>query len=97
MLGFKWLHDAELYYMFHSLTSLKPCAVQSLPLTENQKEWGNVLINTVFDVTGARDDGTTLFEIHHALGRYVGGVIPFFVLIFLLIQHAHQHAYSNLA
>jgi hypothetical protein len=89
-LGFKWLHDTEIYYMFHTLAPMKPCAVQSHPLTENQKEWRNVLTDIVFDLSGARDDGTVLFDIHHALGCYFGGLIPFLVFIAFLIQYSSR-------
>jgi hypothetical protein len=89
-LGLSWLHDNEIYYMFHTLAPKKPCAVQSHPLTENQKEWRNVFKDIVFDFSGARDDGTMLYEIHHALGCYFGGSIPFLVLIAFLILYSSR-------
>ena len=89
-LGVPWLHDQEIYYMFHTLAPMKPCAVQSHPMTENQKEWRNFVTDIVFDLSGARNDGTTLFEIHHALGCYLGGAIPALVFIVFLIQYASK-------
>lgn len=80
-----WIHDLEVYYHFHMLTSLEPCAVQSHPKTENQKEWGSIVVDMLFMMTGAREDGTIFYEYCHALGRYFGGAIPFmigFILIF---------------
>jgi len=89
-LGLPWLHDHEVYYMFHTLAPAQPCAVQSLPLTENQKEWRTFLSDIVFDLSGARDDGTKLFQIHHALGRYFGGWFPFVMFIAFLIQYSSR-------
>ena len=91
-LGIPWLHDHEIYYMFHTLAPKKPCAVQSQPLTENQKEWGNFVTDIVFDFSGAREDGTVLFEIHHALGYYFGGLIPFLVFIAFFIRYLSTSA-----
>lgn len=86
-LGIPWLHDDEIYYEFHMLAPTKPCAVQAFPMTENQKEWGNHLQNILFDLTGAREDGTLLFETTHIIGLYFFGFIPLFILIFCLFVY----------
>ena len=83
--GFPWLHDGEIYYELHTLAPKEPCAIQSFPLTDNQKEWANIYTNTVFYLTGARDDGTFLHEINHTVARYIFGFIPLIILIFCLI------------
>lgn len=85
-LGFTWLHDGEIYYEFHTLAPKEPCAVQSLPVTENQKEWGSSLIDIVFFLTGAREDGTTLFELTHAISFYFFGIIPIVTLTILVFS-----------
>lgn len=90
ILGLSWLHDCEIYYRFHTLAPMKPCAVQSHPLTENQKEWRNIFLDMIFDFSGAREDGTTLYEIQHALGRYFGGFIPFVVFIIFFIIYSFR-------
>lgn len=84
---FAWLHDTEMYAMLHALAPLKPCAVQSHPFTENQKEWRNVVLDVFYELTNAREDGTTLYECMHLLGRYCGGCFSFILIIIaLLIQ-----------
>lgn len=92
-LGIVWLHDAEIYYQFHTLAPKEPCAVQSFPLTENQKEWGGELIYMVFYLTGAREDGTAIFEMHHTISFYFCGTIPFIVLIFCCLFVAYKMMY----
>jgi hypothetical protein len=71
-----WLHDGEIYYEFHTLTSSEPCAVQSFPMTENQQEWGSNVTDKIFELTGAREDGTFLFESAHKIAYHVWGFIP---------------------
>lgn len=91
-LGLPWLHDAEIFYMFHTLAPKKPCAVQSHPLTENQKEWANIFTHVVLDLSGARDDGTTLYEIGHVLGFYFCGIISFSVSLAFLFTFVIKYA-----
>ena len=86
-LGFPWLHDCEIYYELHTLAPKEPCAVQSCPLTDNQKEWDNIFINTVFYLTGAREDGTVYFELMHIIGTYFFGTIPLAILTFVLFAY----------
>ena len=89
-LNLTWLHDGEIYYEFETLAAPEVCAVQAFPMTENQQEWGNYLTSTAFEVTGARKDGTFLFELSHNIAYHFFGFIPLgllnIVLVFYLIK-----------
>ena len=84
LLGLKWLHDTDLTYRFHTLIPIEPCAVQSFPMTENQKEWKHAVISAMIFMTGAREDGTRLFEMQHMIGRF-GGLVPFVIFVILVL------------
>ena len=86
-LDLTWLHDGEMYYELYTLAPTKPCAVQALSMTENQKEWGNNVTHVAFNLTGAREDGTFLFEMAHAIGFYFFGLIPLAIFISCLFVY----------
>lgn len=87
-MGIPWLHDLEIYYMFHALAPIKPCAVQLFPMTQNQKEWSNALQRIIFYLTNASKDGTAIFEYSHTLGRFGGSILlPVITILVFMVYH----------
>jgi hypothetical protein len=90
--GFTMLHDYEVYFQFHALSSAEPCAVQPMPYTENRQNWNNPALELAINMTGAEEDGTTYFMISHMLGYYSGGVMILMVLFLILVLYFTTHA-----